>query len=159
MLTTLDFWLFGNGHGLAQPYFDGRFFWLVNTAEGRERGRGRLYTFFGGHGAQLRSIEWFLPHPGERRRLAGESFTVFQAHRKGPRVEVAWCMRLPDGIDAANAKIRALENRLCHGLLWDNLDLEAEMRETARLREQGRAWEREAKARAEAQSQTQESLA
>lgn len=144
MLSKLDFWLFGNGHGLAQPYFDGRFFWLVDTAEGREAGRGRLYKFFGGHGAQLRSIEWFMPHPGERRRLAGETFTVFQAHRKGPRVEVSWSMRLPDGIDAANAKIRALEHRLCHGLMWDDKDLEAEMRETARLREQGRAWEREA---------------
>ena len=144
MLNPLDLWLFGNGHGLAQPYFDGRFFWLVDTARARENGRGRLYTFCGGHGAQLRSIEWRMPHPGERRRLAGETFTVFRARRKGPRVDVAWAMRLPDGIDAANAKIRALEHRLGRTVIRDDQDLEGEMRETARLREMGRVQAQEA---------------
>lgn len=143
MLSRLDLWLFGNGRGLAQPYFDGRFFWLVDTAQDRANGQGRLYTFTGGLGAQLRSFEWRMPLPGERRRLAGEWFTVFGALRRGPRVDVAWAMHLPDGLDAAHAKIRALEHRIGRTVIRDDQDLEAEMRETARLREQGRAWAQE----------------
>jgi hypothetical protein len=57
----LDFLLFGNGHGLAAPYFPERFIWIG----------GRFYTWIGGHGAQMVSREWRAPPapgaPNDRR--------------------------------------------------------------------------------------------
>lgn len=103
---TLDFWLFGNGHGLAQPHLDGVYYWLVD----RETGKGRFYTQSGWFGAQLQSIEWLTPRPGTRRKLKGREFVVFSAERSGPRVRVSWAMtRMPKDIDEANAAIRSLK--------------------------------------------------
>lgn len=53
-MLFLDFLIFGNGHGLASPYFDDRFYWLS----------GRLYTWIGGFGTRFpassaRSAAWF----------------------------------------------------------------------------------------------------
>lgn len=102
----VDFWIFGNGWGLAQPYFDGRFYWLNDTTPGRKR-RATFYTFSHGLGAQLRSFQWTHPRAGERRTLCGREFVVFHSHRRGLRVEVAWAMvRLPENLDAANEAIR-----------------------------------------------------
>lgn len=88
----LDWKLFGNGHGMAQPYFDGAFYWLTDMNLGRSRnGRnGRFYRFGGGFGAQLFSTEWRTPKPGTRRRLFGRDFVVHSARRKWLRVDVAW---------------------------------------------------------------------
>lgn len=77
---TLDYILFGNGHGLGAPYFDQNFYWLS----------GRFYTWIGGFGAQLQSIEWFSPPAGTRRSLIGMEFVIFQAHRRWLKVRCSW---------------------------------------------------------------------
>lgn len=137
-MLWLDHLIFGKGRGLCSPYFDNTFYWLVDTS-GRSRGsgKGRLYTYTGGFGAQMRSIEWRAPKAGTRRQLAGVTFTVFSATRRGPRVEVAWAMHLPDNIDLANAKLRDFRERLGGYLLgsWpaegrDTLDVSAPWRRT-----------------------------
>lgn len=104
-MTTLalDHWIFGNGHGMATPCCDGRFYWM----------NGELYTFMQGFGAQLHSYQWTHPRPQERRKLAGYEFRPFRSERRWGRVEVAWAVvNLPDGIDAANAFLREMETRI-----------------------------------------------
>jgi hypothetical protein len=88
----LDWLLFGNGWGMASPYFDDAFYWLADRRfERSKRGRhSRFYRLIGGLGAQLTSYEWRAPPAGTRRRLAGYEFVVFQTHRKGLRVECSW---------------------------------------------------------------------
>lgn len=81
----LDWKLFGNGHGMASPYHDDVFFWLDK----------RFYRWIGGLGAQLSSIEWWIPKPGTRRMLFGEDFTVCTAERKWIRVWVTWTRTRP----------------------------------------------------------------
>lgn len=109
---ALDFWIFGNGWGLAQPHCDGRFYWLNDTTAHHKR-TATFYTTIGGFGAQLRSFQWTHPRAGERRRLCGHDFVVFQSHRRWMRVEVSWAMtRMPDDIDGKNAAIRELEKDL-----------------------------------------------
>ena len=98
----LDLKLFGNGHGMAAPAFDQRFYWLS----------GKLYTFMPGHGAQLHSYQWSHPNAGERRKLAGREYRPFNSVRKGPRVRVAWATKLPVDLDAANAELRMIETHL-----------------------------------------------
>ncbi|MGV0879453.1 hypothetical protein V6767_20165 [Martelella sp. FLE1502] len=102
---------FGNGYGMGAPYHDQKFYWLVDTALGRETGyrHGRFYTFSGGLGAQLNSFEWRCPKPGTRRFLGGKEFAVFSASRGryGLMWDVAWAMvSLPRDVDGANAAIR-----------------------------------------------------
>ena len=111
MALALDFLIFGNGYGLKSPYFDDLFFWLVDTKpSGRKGGRGCLYNWFPGLGAQLRNRQWRMPKPGERRRLGGHEFVVFQASRQWIRVEVSWALvGLPKDLDEANAAIRQLK--------------------------------------------------
>lgn len=114
MILALDHLIFGSGYGLASPFFDATYHWLVDTSVGERNGRnGRLYNFTGGLGAQLHSIEWFAPPAGTRRILAGREFKVFQASRRGLRVDVAWAMtRMPQDLDAANAEITEFRQRL-----------------------------------------------
>lgn len=113
-MLALDFAIFGNGHGMAMPYFDGRLYWLVDTASRERSGRnGAFYTFMHGWGAQLHSYQWTHPRAGETRRLIGRDFTVLHSRRKFCRVEVAWSMRrLPSDVDEANAAIRQLSHDL-----------------------------------------------
>lgn len=85
MTFWLDWQLFGNGHGMASPYFDDVFYWLD----------GRFYRWSGGFGAQLHSIEWRTPAIGTRRKLFGHEFIVFSARRYWLRVEVAWASVAP----------------------------------------------------------------
>lgn len=82
MIWWLDFYLFGNGWGIASPHCDDAFLWLS----------GRFYHWFGGLGAQLTSFEWFTPKPGTERILAGKRFRVFSVSRCGPRVMVSWAL-------------------------------------------------------------------
>ncbi len=114
MSLTLDFKIFGNGYGLKSPYFDDVFYWLVDTAHAERDGRnGALYNWIGGFGAQLRSRQWTIPKPGERRRLAGHDFVAFQASRSWLRVDVAWALvRMPDDLDGKHAAIRQLKTDL-----------------------------------------------
>lgn len=114
MILALDHLLFGNGWGLASPLNDATYHWLVDTSAGNRDGRnGRLYSFTGGLGAQLRSIEWFAPPAGTRRILAGREFKVFQTSRRGLRVDVAWAMTpMPPGLDAMHAEIAKLRDLL-----------------------------------------------
>lgn len=110
MTFWLDWKLFGNGHGMASPYFDDTFYWLHDGGAGK---RGAWYRSGGGLGAQLFSVQWTMPKPGERRKLSGYDFVVFRANRKGPRVEVAWSLvRLPQDINAANAFIAEMRSKL-----------------------------------------------
>ena len=114
MSLWLDHLIFGNGHGMASPYFDNRFFWLVDTLRKDRSGRnGRLYNWIGGLGAQLTSWEWTAPKAGTRRRLAGREFKIFSTERHGLRVECSWCLaRLSENLDAANSEIRDTEREL-----------------------------------------------
>ena len=108
-MIWLDHLIFGNGRGLMSPYFDNRFYWLVDTMRGRKTGRGRLYTFSHGFGAQLHSKEWRHPKAGTRRRLIGRDFVIFQSSRRWLRVDVSWAMvGMPRPIDEANEAIRRL---------------------------------------------------
>jgi hypothetical protein len=102
MIVWLDFLIFGRGYGLAQPRFDGRFYWLS----------GQFYTFIGGLGAQLQSFQWRHPRPGESRRLAGRDYRPFNSRRQGLRVSVSWATRLPSDLNEANAEIRKIETEL-----------------------------------------------
>lgn len=119
MIPWLDFKIFGSGFGMAVPYFDGRFYWLVDTYERDRKGRnGEFYTYSPGLGAQLTSFQWKHPKAGERRRLANREFIVFRSHRSWGRVRVSWALtglsRL--SLDEENAAIRQLENEL--GRSW-----------------------------------------
>jgi len=99
----LDFLIFGNGHGMAQPYFDGRFYWLS----------GRFYKWIGGLGAQLSSCQWRHPRPGETRKLAGREYRPFSSRRSWLRVQVSWALvGLPKDLNEANALLRQIENEL-----------------------------------------------
>lgn len=102
MPLWLDHALFGNGRGLKSPYFDNQFYWIVDTSRRR---RGQIYTWIGGFGAQLASREWFMPRPGTERHLFGRTFRVFQAHRKGLRVEVSWSATHLRGCDYADINL------------------------------------------------------
>lgn len=109
-MLWLDHKIFGDGHGLRSPYFDNRFYWLVDTSADRKRRDGALYTFMHGLGAQLISRQWTHPRAGERRRLIGREFIPLHSNRRWGRVEVAWTMvRMPSDIDGKNAAIRALK--------------------------------------------------
>jgi len=119
MALWLDHKIFGNGFGLGSPFFDQRYYWLVDTSNGRQKGRGTLYTFMGGFGAQLHSRQWRHPKPGERRRLAGREFVAFRSSRRWLRVEVAWSMAdapSTSNIDDLNAAIRSLKKDLDSGV-------------------------------------------
>lgn len=113
-MLWLDHLIFGNGRGMASPYFDQRLYWLVDTSSGDRKGRnGTLYSFLGGFGAQLYSRQWIHPNAGERRLLAGRTFAPFRSTRRWLRVEVAWTLiDLPKDIDMANAQLRELEASL-----------------------------------------------
>lgn len=124
MLVWLDHKIFGNGFGIAAPYFDYRYYWLVDT-EGRERSgkNGTLYTYSAGFGAQLTSFQWTHPKPGERRRLIGREFRAFSSERCWGRVRVSWSMKLPADIDAANATLRKLAADLNSTLMEPSRDV------------------------------------
>ncbi len=81
-MLWLDWIIFGNGKGLGSPYFDDAFFWLS----------GNLYTWIGGYGAQLSSIEWKAPRAGVRRKLLGRDFVVLHYERRWIRVKIAWAL-------------------------------------------------------------------
>lgn len=103
----LDFKLFGNGYGLGSPRFDDVFYYL----------NGKFYTWIGGFGAQLQSIEWFTPKPGTRRRLMGHNFVVFNSTRSFLRVRVSWAIIAPNQLQAED--LRKLKYQLQnwnHGL-------------------------------------------
>jgi len=107
---------FGNGYGMAAPFFNQTFYWLVDTfGQTRAAKNGRFYTFMGGLGAQLHSFEWKVPKPGTRRRLAGMEFEVFNVSRGrwGIMWSVAWALvDFPRDIDKANAKIREIKEKI-----------------------------------------------
>lgn len=103
MILPLDHKLFGNGYGLKSPYFDSTFYWL----------NGELYTFVYGFGAQLQSIQWTHPVPGERRTLLGREFVVFSSRREWLRVSVCWSMvNMPKDLDRMHIMIRKLKSDL-----------------------------------------------
>jgi len=113
MSLTIDHAIFGNGYGIATPYHDGRFYWLVDTSKGRNAGKGRLYTWIGGFGAQLRSFEWRMPRPGTERVLSGYRFRPFNVSRRRFRYDVSWArVDLPREIDASNAALREMQERI-----------------------------------------------
>ncbi len=121
---ALDFKIFGSGHGMASPFWNGAFYWLNNSLDPRYDSRGRLvkagdfYTFMHGLGAQLHSYQWTHPNAGERRRLAGYEFHPLHSTRHWGRVEVAWSLSgLPSDINGAHAMINDFKKRLDSGAL------------------------------------------
>lgn len=113
MIMWLDHKIFGNGYGLRSPYFDNKFYWLVDTKHGRDKGRGAFYTFMHGLGAQLQSFQWLHPNAGEERVLAGYRFRPLHSSRRWLRVDVAWSVQtLPDNIDEAHAYLREMKTKL-----------------------------------------------
>lgn len=117
MILSLDHAIFGNGFGDRAPFWDQRYYWLVDTYQQERDGRnGQLYQWSGWFGAQLRSIQWTHPRPGERRRLAGHDFVPFNSTRRWFRVEVSWALAdLPKDIGEANAILHRLQHDLGRG--------------------------------------------
>lgn len=95
----IDFWIFGSGRGLGAPTCDQTFYWL----------NGRFYTWIGGFGAQLQSIEWRCPRPGDRRVLSGTVFRPFSADRKWGKWRVSWVV---DGPQLSLEAIREMRKHL-----------------------------------------------
>lgn len=109
MIVWLDHLIYGSGHGLATPFWDGRFYWLVD----QKTKRGELYTWSGWFGSQLQSFQWTHPNAGERRTLAGHDFKPFHSTRTWFRVRVAWALtRTPESVDECNKFLRELEPKL-----------------------------------------------
>ena len=103
MILKLDHLIFGNGFGLKSPFFDNVFYLLS----------GDLYTFSYGLGAQLTSIQWTHPKPGERRTLAEREFVVAYSSRSWLRVRVEWTMvGMPNDLDGMHSKIQELQDYL-----------------------------------------------
>lgn len=114
MIVWLDHLIFGDGFGLASPYNDRVFHWLVDTyLRDRDGKHGELYTFMSGLGAQLHSIQWRHPRAGERRTLGGYRFAPLHSTRRWCRVQVAWqWLDIPKDIDAANAALEHMRRSL-----------------------------------------------
>jgi hypothetical protein len=113
MIMWLDHKIFGSGRGMRSPFYDDQFYWLADDLKPRGRGNGELYTYMGGLGAQLHSVQWTTPKPGERRRLCNRDFVPFNVSRRWGRVMVAWAWtQLPDELDAAHAALRVLRDEL-----------------------------------------------
>ena len=103
MIPWLDFKLFGSGWGLGAPHYDQTFYFL----------NGHFYTWIGGLGAQLQSIQWTTPKPGEYRKIQGIEFRPFNTTRRGPRVMVSWAMTdLHGDLDFKNLKINQFKENL-----------------------------------------------
>jgi len=118
VILFLDHKIFGNGHGMASPYFDDKFYWLS----------GELYTAMSGLGAQLHSFQWTHPNAGEERVLCKRRFRPLHSNRRRlwlfrdrwfaiptpiSRVTIAWSwIDLPRDLDAAHAALRELRKEL-----------------------------------------------
>lgn len=105
-LLWLDMLIFGNGRGLAAPFWDQPFYWLADP----DGENGTFYTYGGGFGAQLTSFQWRHPRPQERRRLAGMEFHPFNSDRRWGRVRVSWAVRIGRPLVAEDFQL--IENRL-----------------------------------------------
>lgn len=105
MIPVVDFWLFGNGKGLAAPGFSQTFYWLPYEIDGKRF--GSFYHWIGGFGAQLGSFQWTHPKPGERRLIKGREYYAYNSRRKNIRVSVSWATTLgsTDYSDVAAIKI------------------------------------------------------
>lgn len=88
MILWLDHLIFGDGLGLRSPLHDNRFYWLADERTGHRE----IYTFSGGLGAQLHSIQWRHPKPGEERHLFGRNFVIFNTTRRWGRVYCSWAL-------------------------------------------------------------------
>lgn len=111
MIMWLDHLIYGNGHGLGSPRFDGRFYWLVD----RLTKRGEVYSWSGWFGAQLQSFQWTHPNAGERRVLCGHDFKPFASSRRLFRVRVSWALcRKPGDVLECNEFLRDFERKLGH---------------------------------------------
>lgn len=88
------FWLFlffGNGRGLKSPFLDDKFYYLVDTYKKQRHERnGKLYTWVGGYGAQLRCFEWRRVPEGTKRVLAGKEWVLLNQSKRGLMYETSW---------------------------------------------------------------------
>lgn len=101
MIKFLDFLIFGNGGGIAAPYFNQVFYWLKDS----NTGRSTFYTWCGWFGTQLQSFQWTHPNAGERRFICGYEFHPFSSRRIFCRVQVAWkCDKLNTNKDIMEFK-------------------------------------------------------
>lgn len=104
----LDFWLFGNGHGLKSPRASDKFYWLVCETSNK----GKFYNWSGWYGSQLSCFQWTHPKCAERRRLMGRDFRCTGSRRKFIRVRTTWTFDPSNNLDEANTEIRQLESEL-----------------------------------------------
>lgn len=113
MILWLDHIIFGNGRGMKSPYFDDKFYWLVDEKWPRHWCCGELYNFSWGFGAQLHSIQWIHPKSGEERKLIGRRFKPLHSNRRWGRVEIAWSMAdFPSDLSGQHAAINKLRSDL-----------------------------------------------
>lgn len=113
--------IFGDGHGMAAPTLNQRFYWLVDL----NGLKGRFYSFSPGLGAQLESYEFRRPRVGEERRFGKLRFVPFQQARGYvrdpffdlPLIPLMWrvswrCIDLPPKATAED--VRAIEKELVY---------------------------------------------
>ncbi len=112
----LAFIAIGDGRGIAQPFWDGTWYWLHDQIWEREgKRRSAWYQISGRLGAQLHSVEFTTPRAGEEREIFGYRIRVFStgARRRGPIVETSWCFAdLPTSLDEVHAYIREARTAL-----------------------------------------------
>lgn len=90
MILWFVFKRFGNGWGVASPYFDDKFYWL-SSCRGK-KSASNWYKWAGGFGAQLESFEWKTPPAGSKRVLFGREFRLFSVDRRFPITRCAWAL-------------------------------------------------------------------
>lgn len=107
-MTTLwlDHLIFGNGHGMATPYWRGSFYWLDHE----------LYWRTGAFGSQLASVQWSTPAPQERRTLLpGRTFQPYSASRRWGRCLVTWrAVDFPADLNQGHAYLQQLDHDLAN---------------------------------------------
>lgn len=113
MIVWLDHLIFGNGYGLASPYFNTVLYWLVDKSHPKKK--GQLYTWSGGLGAQLNSFQWLHPKPGEYRIICGREYRPFNSTRRWIRVQVSWATPIGTTIDEHHYHLRKIKEDLCRG--------------------------------------------
>lgn len=108
-MLTIDHWIFGNGFGLGSPFFDARYYWLVDEYHKPRDGKnGQLYTWTG-----LCCFQWTRPNINERRLLAGHTFQVCYSDRRWGRVQVYWSLTdMPRDVDLCDALVETVKKDL-----------------------------------------------
>ena len=97
-MIKLLFYLYGNGYGLAMPFWDGTILWLVDTqVEERETKNGRFY-FSSLRNYCVESFELFRPEAQTVRILDNVKFKLVYTTRHGLFIKCCWECLEPEKI-------------------------------------------------------------